>query len=329
MSKNRVVYFDIVKAVLIFFVVLGHVIENYTKNPVTKAIYLFIYAFHMPLFVFISGVFAKYNKKTCFNYLFYYLIFDIISILLKIFVFQPTTTFSTSKILNFIFVPQWTLWYIFALPIWVFSLKFIKNVTMRKVAIALVVALIVGFIPVFNSVLSISRIFYFYPFFLLGNICGGKNINKFLSYIKTNKNIRMKILASIFLIVLFFLFLQFQNSISKSIFYGSSPYNNIGDLFIRILNYLIGLSTSIAVLIIIPFPSNDKNILTKFISSIGTRTLSIYLFHSIAISFFEKYVPLKLDNLWYFLLFSISFSILIILLTAPLNFIIKRLKILR
>ena len=329
MNKSRVVYFDIVKAVLIFFVVLGHVIENYTKNPVTKAIYLFIYAFHMPLFVFISGVFAKYNKKTCFNYLFYYLIFDIISILLKIFVFQPTTTFSTSKILNFIFVPQWTLWYIFSLPIWVFSLKFIKNVTMRKVLIAFVVALIVGFIPVFNSVLSISRIFYFYPFFLLGAMCGGKNINKFLSYIKTNKNIRMKILASIFLIVLFFLLLQFQNSISKSIFYGSSPYNNIGDLFIRILNYIIGLSTSIAILIVIPFPSNDKKSVTKLTTIVGTRTLSIYLFHSIAISFFEKYVPLKLDNLWYILLFSISFSILIIIITIPLNFIIKKLKVFR
>lgn len=63
MSKNRVLYFDIVKAVLIFFVVLGHIIGNHTKNPIAKAIYLFIYAFHMPLFVFISGVFAKYNKK--------------------------------------------------------------------------------------------------------------------------------------------------------------------------------------------------------------------------------------------------------------------------
>ena len=163
--------------------------------------------------------------------------------------------------------------------------------------IAFVVALIVGFIPVFNSVLSISRISYFYPFFLLGAMCGGKNINKFLSYIKTNKNIRMKILASIFLIVLFFLLLQFQNSISKSIFYGSSPYNNIGDLFIRILNYIIGLSTSIAILIVIPFPSNDKKSVTKLTTIVGTRTLSIYLFHSIAISFFEKYVPLKLDNL--------------------------------
>ncbi len=36
MNKSRVVYFDIVKAVLIFFVVLGHIIGNYTKNPIAK-----------------------------------------------------------------------------------------------------------------------------------------------------------------------------------------------------------------------------------------------------------------------------------------------------
>jgi len=51
----RILWVDYVKAINIFFVVLGHTVlsASYTK---------FIYAFHIPLFFFLSGYFFDYSK---------------------------------------------------------------------------------------------------------------------------------------------------------------------------------------------------------------------------------------------------------------------------
>lgn len=51
--------FDFIKGILIFLVVWGHSIQfyidgNYLLNP----IYIWIYSFHMPLFIFVSGYFG-------------------------------------------------------------------------------------------------------------------------------------------------------------------------------------------------------------------------------------------------------------------------------
>ena len=53
--NKRYAYFDIIKFTLIFFVVLGHVIEPFINNPFFKSIYMLIYSFHMPLlFLFLE-----------------------------------------------------------------------------------------------------------------------------------------------------------------------------------------------------------------------------------------------------------------------------------
>ena len=50
MTKQRLEYIDIIKGIGIFLVVLGHVTTN-------QNVYHFNYAFHMPLFFIISGMF--------------------------------------------------------------------------------------------------------------------------------------------------------------------------------------------------------------------------------------------------------------------------------
>lgn len=57
-------YWDTLKFVLIFLVVFGHVLEvNYPPGSVNRGIYNFIYSFHMPLFVFISGRFSHIKNR--------------------------------------------------------------------------------------------------------------------------------------------------------------------------------------------------------------------------------------------------------------------------
>ena len=58
--KERIYKFDNIKLLTIMLVVVGHVIEPYVdKSDMFKSLFIFIYSFHMPLFIFISGLFQK------------------------------------------------------------------------------------------------------------------------------------------------------------------------------------------------------------------------------------------------------------------------------
>lgn len=59
MNKERDYFFDNLKAVLIFLVVLGHFLLPIRGDNPLVVVKRLIYVFHMPLFVFISGYFAK------------------------------------------------------------------------------------------------------------------------------------------------------------------------------------------------------------------------------------------------------------------------------
>lgn len=62
MSKQRDATIDILKGLLIYFVVLGHVIQySGVVDFFDNALYKFIYSFHMPLFAMISG-YLLYNS---------------------------------------------------------------------------------------------------------------------------------------------------------------------------------------------------------------------------------------------------------------------------
>ena len=62
--KSRVFLWDNVKAILILLVVVGHFAEQFTPvSNIMNSIFLMTYTFHMPLFIFVSGLFAKSSIK--------------------------------------------------------------------------------------------------------------------------------------------------------------------------------------------------------------------------------------------------------------------------
>lgn len=50
---------DNIKAILIFLVVFGHMLELASA----RRIYLIIYSFHMPAFIFVTGYYAKFKPR--------------------------------------------------------------------------------------------------------------------------------------------------------------------------------------------------------------------------------------------------------------------------
>lgn len=64
-------YFDVIKGYAIILVVLGHVIQNFVPDYKVNSLFLFIYSFHMPLFVSVSGYFflKSVDKISILNYI--------------------------------------------------------------------------------------------------------------------------------------------------------------------------------------------------------------------------------------------------------------------
>ena len=60
MDKKRIALWDNLKFILIVSVVIGHFI-NIRDSVTYHSIFIFIYSFHMPLFIFLAGLFHK-NK---------------------------------------------------------------------------------------------------------------------------------------------------------------------------------------------------------------------------------------------------------------------------
>nr|MCX3330604.1 acyltransferase family protein [Bacillus pacificus] len=65
MNKSRDSYFDNAKFLLIFLVVFGHILRSFINdNEFMLYLYKFIYTFHMPAFILVSGFFAKGFKRS-------------------------------------------------------------------------------------------------------------------------------------------------------------------------------------------------------------------------------------------------------------------------
>src|SRR5699024_3219271 len=83
MQRNA--YFDNAKFIFIFLVVFGHMIQPFIQeSAAVNTFYMWVYTFHMPAFIFLSGFFAKgsgsiqYISRLAKRLLIPYVIFQII-----------------------------------------------------------------------------------------------------------------------------------------------------------------------------------------------------------------------------------------------------------
>ena len=117
--KKRDPYFDNAKCILILLVVFGHFIEPMNRNIMLKNIFIFIYLFHMPAFIFISGYFSKpklIKDKRIIKFLVLYTIFQLIFVAFNNFIGLDIRKYD-------LLVPTYVYWYIFAMVVWNIFIK--------------------------------------------------------------------------------------------------------------------------------------------------------------------------------------------------------------
>ena len=285
-GTTRIWFYDNMKAILMFFVVFGHVIERWGN---IAFLYKFIYLFHMPLFAFCSGYLAKNNpKKVLTDMVYPYVTFQILYYAFDKWVLGEETAISFSR-------PNWIMWYMLAIIAWSLLLPLIEvGMTSKKgmiitVGISIALGIVVGFDEKVGYFLSTSRIFYFLPFFVVG-FCIKKALKPevFLNamskwYVKCSSGV----LTTAILVWFYFL----HDKVAVYWLYGSYSYAEGGYHFTtRVLIYLCTFVISIFAISIIPRKETA-------ISYVGQRCIQVYLLHGFIIKLMVKYKVPNVENL--------------------------------
>ena len=298
--KDRDSFFDNGKFILIVLVVLGHLLPPFTdKDYFIYNLYLFIYSFHMPAFVFISGFFAKsFTKKEnpireglkqfIVPYILFQLIYSLFYWLIGI---NDTMSFN-------LIVPNWSLWFLISSFFWrVLLLFFSKIQAILAISISIVGSLLAGYLPFIGKELTLQRTFVFFPFFLMGYYFKKDHMEKF-------KKSKWKKWFSIIL-PLIFIIIYFTSNINRYYFFGSKPYEdflNIVELgaLVRLFSLLLGIAGIIGFLGLVPTKE-------KFYTKLGKNTLTIYLFHGFIVRLLRHmdFPYSYLDNCPYIITFSV------------------------
>lgn len=314
LKRNRNYWLDNTKFFLIFLVVIGHFLEPLiNNNKIINYVYNFIYVFHMPLFIFITGFFSKNinnSKKRILTYFILYIIMQSIELLI---------TNQKFSMVN----AEFALWYLQAIIAYNLILPIINKSNSKVVIIlSLIIGLIIGFDDRAGHLASLSRIFVMLPFFIMGYFTSEKQLYK----LKNKKDIIFAILFLIILIIIIPIATDKIKNLS-GLLQGKFSYNNmkmgaIGILY-RLFWYIIAAITSFAILTIIP--KRKLPCISKF----GTRTLQVYCLHILVILVLKNFnIFEKIDNIkefMYLLLFAVALvpTLSLKIFWYPFNFIIK------
>lgn len=323
-SAVRIAKWDNAKAILIFLVVFGHAITPLVSDgEIIRSVFLWITAFHMPLFMFLTGLFSKsFVNAPKFGYM------KILSYVILYF-FMKLTIYLTLGLTRSFGDFRWTSesgvpWYIFVTAVFMSITYLLKRFNHKKILIiAFVLALSVGYIKEIGDTFMLSRIFVYYPYFFLGFMLDREKLLRFTS--KIYVKITSLAVIAVFTFVIFYL-----GDDIYSIRYaltGNNPYSEFGadwapfGILLRSGCYLVSSLVSLAVLSIVPV----KKI--PVLTYVGSKTLNVYALHRQAQYAFQYtlMVPLMAvlpENLILPVFFAISLVLTLVLSLKPFDYIL-------
>lgn len=307
---GRSSYFDNAKALLIIFVVIGHMIAGFVdKNDFIASVYMYIFIFHMPAFVLISGFFAKkvytpgYIPKLVKKLLVPYAVFQILYCFYYYYGFGDHVSFG-------LFVPRWALWFLLSLFFWNVLLYFFGKMR-YGIVVAIIVSLIAGYDQELGEYLSLSRTLFFFPFFLVGYHLQKEHFEK----IKTKGHVIAGAVLAVAIFVAFYYIVPIEFRawlLGKRSYYVISAIPLAWAWVGKLAVYAV---TGFATYIFLTLVPQKKT----FYTALGPVTISIYLMHMALIRLFmdsalKDYV---IETNQYWILFALSLAMVYILSRKP------------
>ncbi len=317
---ERTQKWDILRFAMIFLVVLGHFADCYTGiSEQMRSLYVFIYSFHMPIFIFVSGLFSKKTvnekrKDKIFGYLVIYLLLKLLAFLYRIIAgWDPEISiFSEGS------VP----WFMLALFAFTLITSWVKDFSPVFVMVfSVLLACAAGYDKEIGTFLSLSRIIVYFPFFYAGYILDRKKLEDFCKG-KIKKIISLVIIVSLGVTVFS---LGDKMYWLRPLLTGANSFYALGDyakygFWIRLLYYAIVVVICTAIIIITP----NKTPL-GIAAKAGQRTLSVYCLHYAFVHFMYNvfgcgkiFADIFGENSQWIII-PISLAVTLILSAKPLN----------
>ncbi len=275
-ESKRDAYWDNFKATLIFLVVLGHfLLPVADRGRISQSVNHWICIFHMPAFVFVSGVFSKsYVKKDhkedkLAGFFTLYVFFTAMPIALGAIIHRQLII---EDAVDSFFLQGSAQWYMLSMLFWYMLIPYVS--LLRPVLafpFFILVALLAGNYPECGNFLALSRTIVLFPFFLAGF--------HFDSGCKLSKKPGAAIAGTLFLLasaVALFLYGPQLSDLLKLI-YANSSYRSLDlqrGILMRSLWYVWASGMIASLMCVIP----DKRF---YFTYIGERTLGIYIIHRI------------------------------------------------
>lgn len=269
-NTKRICWWDNIKFVMIVLVVAGHFADTLVAHSgLMKSFYLFIYAFHMPVFLFISGMFYKperIGRKMMF--------YIISGFLLKIVTYIAQYAAGGK--------PEFTLlsemgapWFMFCMAFYIGIAYILRNSDKRPViVITMVLAAFTGYDKNIGDFLCISRTLVFLPFFLLGTVI---KPDKIAGFRRRNAGWLIPLGMIILAAWGYLCFGQREHFyILRHLFTGRNAfYKDIYDygFVARMVCYIISICTGFAAIMVIPTGRIPG------ISYMGRNTINVYFWH--------------------------------------------------
>jgi len=274
--NERSMYWDNIKGILISLVTLGHFLWDYWGLGLAGYLVSFIYLFHMPAFIFVSGFFSKSDHARSMPSIFKLgIIYIIFNTAIMIFSFALLNTSFQ------LITPSYSYWFLISLIIWRLTIKYIERIK-NILLISIIFAIFVGFWRDITNVIAISRTIVFFPFFIMGYKLSTKKSYNFINNRKLI-NYFKGILLLIYTICLSILFIYKFNGLSETNFLMES-YGTMLDLFARIA--IFSISALMIMSMVILTPKKPLPLLCKW----GKNSLVIYILHRfITLAFFNVF----------------------------------------
>lgn len=272
--RARDPWFDNAKMILVILVVVGHSWVLLPNSPVRDHLYDFLYLWHVPAFVMVTGYLSRsftWSRRNLSRL--------VTTVALPYVVFEAAIgafrTHLGGEDLDAMFAdPHWPMWYLAALFVWRLATPLMKSPLALPGAV--VISLAGGLVTA--QYLDLARTMGLLPFFVLGLQARSAHVDRLRAPASR--------LAAIIVIAVAFLASRLlQGSISTEWLYWRSGYPELDASFGEGVLYRAGLlvaATFLALAFLAFVPRR-----ASWFSRLGAATLVVYLFHGFFVKALE------------------------------------------
>jgi len=279
----RDAYWDNAKAVLVTLVVVGHALQPAAAAGVVAAdvAYRWIYLFHMPAFVLVTGVLTAGLTTRRAGRL-------VVGLVVPYVIFQVLQTIEVSVLRGHaaplhVLVPRWTLWYLVALVLWRLSAPLWLAL---RPAVALVTALVLcvvgGLGGGVGHALALDDTLGFLPFFVAGLLLRNTAGLDRLGAVVASISLRWRVVAGLVLLAALVGTALARDAFNRAALQPGFATDAIGasagrGTLLRLILVGAAAVATLAVLVVMPRAAH-------WWTSVGRASIYVYLLHALVLT---------------------------------------------